>query len=137
MEGLIEEIENQGIAVSGPEHTPLGYTKKQCTVPQLDDEVGAVVVGYDTGFNFRKMTYAQHYISNRDLPFIAANPDMWDTLKDGRRLQATGVFLRGLEVSSGVSPFIVGKPNPGMIDLILKNNGLDESAKSKFVVIGD
>jgi len=42
---------------------------------KLDPEVGAVIVGFDQFFNYKKMFKAASYLQDEDVHFIATNTD--------------------------------------------------------------
>ena len=41
----------------------------------LDQNVSAVIVGFDGGINYWKLMFAASYAQNREIPFIGTNSD--------------------------------------------------------------
>ena len=73
-----------------------------------------VVLGYDTGINYEKLTNASIYW-HRGVPLVVSHPDMVCPSPNGGRPD-TGAYLALFEATTGVTPkHICGKPNPGMI----------------------
>jgi HAD superfamily hydrolase (TIGR01450 family) len=136
MSGLVEELEKIGLEVLGPECNNQNLEKEDISNWAPDPEVGAVVVGYDMNFNFKKLSFAHHYI-NEGAEFITSNPDMFGYLKNGQKEHVTGLTLSALKLSTGKDAHICGKPNPELFNLIMKEHNIPESEKSKFVMIGD
>ena len=58
--------------------------------------------------------------------FIAANPDFYDALTGGRWQHATGLTLHTLITITGKTPYVVGKPNPDLVSLIMKDKQIPE-----------
>jgi ribonucleotide monophosphatase NagD (HAD superfamily) len=73
-------------------------------VPQVDPDVGAVVVGWDPNFSYSRLVYAS--ICLRELPgclLVATNTDCADHIGGGRMMPGTGGLVRAVEVASGAT----------------------------------
>lgn len=90
----------------------------------------AVVVALDRGINYHKLTQATLLI-RRGVPFIGTNPDKSFPIPEGQAPGA-GAILAALEAATGVSPVIMGKPQPEMYNLALER--LDTKPEETLVV---
>ncbi len=92
-----------------------------------------VIVGLDRTFNYQKLAFALTALS-KGAEFIATNTDHVLPAEEGI-LPGAGSIVSALCTAAGREPAIViGKPNPFMVDLILK---LEQVKSSKAVIIGD
>jgi len=104
-QGIIDAFSSFGIeAVGGPNEKEITMTSTEYEHYELDPEIGAVVVGYDTDVSYRKVCIATLYLQN-DRKFIACNDDMFDMVQ-GRPIPATGVTLNTLEYTTGIKPHV-------------------------------
>ena len=80
-----------------------------------DDGAEIVVVGFDTGLTYARLTRACRYLLD-GLPFIATHPDRVCPTEDGP-IPDAGSFLALIEAATGRRPdVIIGKPNQPLID---------------------
>ncbi len=93
----------------------------------------AVIVGINWSFNYDMVSDAMRYI-RAGARFIATNADATYPLEDDRLVPGAGVVVAAVQTASGVAPYIVGKPNPHLIELILQDAGL---APQDTLVVGD
>lgn len=95
-------------------------------------DVAAVVAGLDRAFTFDKLVMAQSALMNGAL-FVGTNPD--HMLPHGAGFQpGAGAILKAIETASGISPMIIGKPQPDLVTTALAILGTDP--KSTFM-LGD
>ena len=73
--GFAHELDLVGIPYIGPGADHVVGGPSDWLQMQLDPDVGAVVVGFDTHFNLTKLTKACSYLSNPKCHFIATNED--------------------------------------------------------------
>lgn len=118
-EGLVNEFKAAGFQVFTGESS--------------SDVIDYVVVGLDSYFNYQKLTNAMRAIDN-GAKFIATNND--PTLPTERgNLPGAGTMVSALTAAVYHEPMItIGKPNPFMVNLILK---LENKMPSTAVIIGD
>ncbi len=83
-----------------------------------DSEVLAVVVGLDRRFNYRDIELAVHFVQQGAL-FVGTNPDLTLPTPLGYAPGA-GTIIKAIEVSSGIKPYIIGKPFPALYAIALK-----------------
>ena len=96
------------------------------------DSAKAVVVGFDREINWDKMAEAALAIQAGAL-FVGTNPDVSFPIEGGQA-PGNGAFVRAIEVSTNVSPVIVGKPEPLLFKQAIK--ALDLSPE-ETLMIGD
>ena len=99
---------------------------------ELRDDIGAVVVGFDTELNFEKIKKTCK-ILKRDIPYIATNPDYacpveWGFVPD------CGAICDMLYHATKRHPVVIGKPSPTMINYVMDKFKTDLQST---VVIGD
>ncbi|CAI2377378.1 unnamed protein product [Moneuplotes crassus] len=133
--GLCDQLEEEGIQTVGLDITEISIEPEEYENYELDEDIQAVVVGYDQNINYRKLSIASLYLQN-GRKFIACNPDMFDSIH-GRPIPTTGVTIEALTYITGLKPYICGKPNPHIVNIIDKEFGLPEEEKAKTVMIGD
>ncbi len=79
-QGLCDQLEMEGIqTIGGPEITKLDMEPEEYENYVLDEDVGAVVVGYDQNIHYRKIALASLYLQN-GRKFIACNDDLFDSI---------------------------------------------------------
>ena len=109
---------------------------------KFDDDVGAVVCGFDFAVNYRKISLASIYIQ-RGAKWICCNDDEF-TMQSGYRAPGNGMIIAAIENSlqkpdgSGLiaEKIVTGKPNPWIIDLVRNQHNIT-CDRTKMVMIGD
>mmetsp|Transcript_20508 Transcript_20508/g.29357 ORF Transcript_20508/g.29357 Transcript_20508/m.29357 type:complete len:362 (+) Transcript_20508:95-1180(+) len=100
-----------------------------------DEDVGAVIVGFDRNINYYKIQYAQLCINeNEGCEFIATNTDAVTHLTDAQEWAGNGSMVGAIKGCTGQEPTVVGKPSPLMIDYLCNKLGLD---RSRICMVGD
>ncbi len=102
--GLFEELKKIGLKISWN-----------------PSEVKWVVVGLDRRFNFRKMCLAYQAIL-KGAKFIATNTDITYPLEN-TTIPAAGAIVKAIEVSTGKSPLVLGKPQTFGLKIVLEKTG--------------
>jgi HAD superfamily hydrolase (TIGR01457 family) len=110
--GIEDEFREAGIAVS--------------------DDADIVAVGLDRQFSYDKLCRAHRNISKGAL-FMASNNDHTYPTENGH-LPGAGAIIAAVEFACGKKPYIVGKPNPFLLELIMKEHGLK---KDEILMVGD
>jgi 4-nitrophenyl phosphatase len=82
-----------------------------------------VVVGIDRTFTYEKLRIAQQLILG-GAKFIATNRDATYPVEGGV-IPGAGSIVTAVETSCGITPVSLGKPEPGMLNLILEQDGSD------------
>lgn len=152
MNGLEDELDANGIqhiggtdeqdcqGLDGLDFSPLA------SKDALDPSVAAVVCGIDTKFSYRKLAKAFRYITrpgaegevrageqNGGCHFVCTNEDVTFPSSEGL-FPGAGAVWKGIQVSSGRDPIVVGKPHQPMIDTIFARFAFD---KSRTLMVGD
>ena len=148
--GLVSELQNKGLEIfGGPDDDDEIMTDSRFIELGESIEaasVDAVVVGYDTRFNYFKLAYASLcFQKNPKCVLIGTNDDMHDRIGgkwlipvNGCALAAVTEAVNGLDnLSSRICPIIVGKPNKVFGELVLKESGLSNIDPSRVLMIGD
>ena len=100
--GLREALEDKGFGIQA-NHT--------------GEEVLAVIVGLDQQLVYQDLRQAVDHLQ-RGADFVGTNPDLTIPTSAGPAPGA-GTIIRGIEVSSGVTPQIIGKPHQALFQLAL------------------
>lgn len=102
-------------------------------VRERNKDVDYVVLGFDTSLTYEKLWGACEYISE-GVEYIATHPDFNCPLPDDKFMPDAGAMAALIEASTGETPYVVGKPNRGVIDSIASEYGID---KKDMIMIGD
>lgn len=151
-QGVVDELEKQGIsATGGPSEDAAVF--KDTEFVALAEQVAAthfdgVVVGWDTAFNYYKLSKSALIFQKHPSSFFyATNDDLADRVGEWL-LPGNGCLLPALEAACaacaphrvdqpaphGVKATVLGKPNPDFARLIAEWNGID---LSRAVICGD
>lgn len=95
--------------------------------------VDCVVMGFDTELTFRKLEDVCRLLSERELPYIATNPDLVCPTEFGS-VPDCGSVCTMIYNATGKRPTVIGKPEPLMIQLAMEKCS---TTADKTAVIGD
>lgn len=112
--GLAATLEEAGVAVTGE-------------APQ------SVVVGICKSFSYDLLNQAMQHI-RAGARFVATNGDPTYPMEGGRFIPGAGSIVASVRTCSEVEPVFIGKPNPYLVDLILREAGV---AAEDALVVGD
>jgi 4-nitrophenyl phosphatase len=133
-QGLVDELRAVGVRVL-TDDASARMVESEIAEVQLDPSVGAVVVGHDLSFSYRKLAMACTYLCQPNCLYLATNADRFDLLPGGtRRMPAAGCMVAAISAACGVDPVAIGKPNAAMAHTILAGHALDPS---RTIVVGD
>lgn len=96
------------------------------------DGVQAVVMGFDREISWAKMTEASIAIQS-GAHFVATNPDLSFPTERGQAPGA-GAFITAVQLTTGVEPLIIGKPEPRLFNLARERLGL---TAEQILALGD
>ena len=92
-----------------------------------------VVIGFDTTLDYKKMQDVCDFV-RAGLPYIATHPDFNCPTETGL-MPDIGAIMAFIEASTGRRPdLIVGKPNTGIVQAVLKRTGL---RPDQLAMVGD
>ncbi|XP_065362165.1 glycerol-3-phosphate phosphatase-like [Calliphora vicina] len=120
-QGLAQELQNLKLKHLAIEREPMiGSTKDLRDNLKLEQDVGAVIVGFDEFFSFPKLTKAFCYLNDPQCLFIATNTDDQGPTPT-IMLPGTGCFVKAIETCSKRLATVIGKPNAEFIKPFIKN----------------
>ena len=101
-------------------------------VTEVSQEASVVLVGFDTELTYEKLYNTCEMLQN-DIPFIATNPDLRCPVSFGF-VPDCGAICDMIEKAVKKQPKYIGKPNPVIVEMAMKNNHCKEE---DVLVIGD
>lgn len=134
--GIQEELDLIDVPhIGGPEDSGKKIELKSGYALPHDEDVGAVIVGFDRDINYHKIQYAQLCINeNPGCEFIATNLDAVTHLTDAQEWAGNGAMVGAIKGCTGREPTLVGKPSPLMIDYIVEKYGCK---RERICMVGD
>ncbi len=99
---------------------------------EYNENSECVIVGFDMELNMDKLTKTCKTLL-KDIPYYATNPD-WVCPTEFGYIPDCGSMCFGIEKATGKTPFFIGKPNPTMIEEVMKKFAVE---KEDVVVLGD
>jgi 4-nitrophenyl phosphatase len=93
-----------------------------------------VLAGLDRAFDYQKLSDATRAIL-AGAHFVATNTDALLPIEGGRVIPGAGSIMAAIETATGVSPTVVGKPEPGLFEHGLRRLG--DLAPDQVAMIGD
>jgi 4-nitrophenyl phosphatase len=123
--GLVETLRSEGLVV---------VNAAQDRIVNADGEASqAVVVGICRSFTYDLMRAAMQRI-RAGQAFVATNTDATYPMEGGRMIPGAGSIVAAISTCSERQPFVVGKPNPFLVSLVLEDAGF---SPSDALVVGD
>lgn len=98
-----------------------------------ETDVSCVLVGFDRELTFKKLENACQLLSNHKIDFVATSPDLCCPVSFGF-IPDCGSICQMISNAVNRKPFVVGKPNPLMIELCIRESG---HSKEETLVVGD
>jgi 4-nitrophenyl phosphatase len=123
--GLVATLREAGVStVNADRDGIVGYSEEPAEV---------VVVGIHRSFTYQVMNGAMQCLK-KGAKFVATNRDSTFPLEGGLTVPGAGSIVAAVATCSGQDPFVVGKPNPFLVELAAKELGLP---LSDVLVVGD
>jgi len=118
--GILEELDGVGVQhIGGEADAGKQVTLASGELMHHDEDVGAVIVGFDRNINYYKIQYATLCIrENPGCMFIATNTDAVTHLTDAQEWAGNGSMVGAIKGSTKREPIVVGKPAAFMLDYI-------------------
>lgn len=136
-ESIAQELIKFGISSIGygPDEMRTDYLTYMKDNENLDEDVGAVVVGFDEHFSYGKLVKAASYLQNPDCLFIVTNADVQKLSNNHNFIvPGPGATVNALTACTGRKPYIIGKPDQHMQQVLTKKLKIDPK---QALVIGD
>lgn len=102
-------------------------------VTEVSDEATIVLMGFDTENTSEKVRNTCIMLGRDDITYLATNPDLVCPVSFGF-IPDCGSMSIMLKNATGKEPFFIGKPQPIMVDCVLKNTGY---SREEAVIVGD
>lgn len=136
-EGLANELDNHGIQHTNPGPDPM-LSNAQTYLSQefsFDEDIGAVVVGFDEFISYPKILKAANYVKNPDCLFLATNSDETFPMGDSLVTPGTGTMVAAVETAcTPRKAQIFGKPFKPMFEAISRRANIDPQ---RTLMVGD
>lgn len=101
-------------------------------VDQYQEGIAGVIIGYDTELVYQKLIDVSKLLSQGKI-YLATNPDLVCPVEFGF-VPDCGSFAIMLENATKRRPLFVGKPEPGIVEMVLNRFGI---AREEAVLVGD
>ena len=125
MPGLVATLRNAGVRV-------VNAGDDGAVLPG-GESARAVVVGLCRTFTYSLLEGAMTAISG-GARFVATNPDARIPLAGGKDAPGAGSLVAAVRTCTGVEPYVVGKPQPFLVQTVLREDGL---RPEEALVVGD
>ena len=130
---LTEKYRGKRFYVCGTASMKAEFARAGIDVTEDKDAAEAIVLGFDTELDFKKLHDVSYLLCTKDLPYYATNPDLVCPTEFGS-VPDCGSVSGMLRNVSGKMPVFIGKPSPLMIELAMEKVGVP---KEKTTVVGD
>lgn len=101
---------------------------------ELQDDIGAVVIGFDEHISYPKILKAANYLADPNCLFLASNADETFPMEIPLVVPGTGVMVRSVETASLRTATVFGKPSTCMFETISKQCQIDPQ---RTLMVGD
>lgn len=126
-------IENIGF---GPDTDKLSDHIDDLVKHEIEDNVAAVLVGFDHHFSYNKLFKATSYLNNPNCHYVATNDkEMAVSLSPKHKQPVTGAIVAAVSAACKRPPVVIGKPNKHLWTCLLQENPNLDSQKT--LMIGD
>ena len=126
---------------SGLRYFAVGAAGLHCALREVGEpdaqRADVVVVGEGQGIDYESLTTGINLILGRGARLVVTNPDTTvDGVRDGQRvvLPGGGALVAPFAAATGVTPTVVGKPEPLLYDMALRQLGC---VACRCLMIGD
>ena len=100
---------------------------------KVEKQADAVIAGIHKAFNYDILSAAMQQIL-KGAHLIATNTDATYPVEDSQLIPGAGAIVRSIETCTGQQAFVVGKPNPFLIELVMKEANMPPK---ETLVVGD
>ncbi len=134
--GAVREAAKRGlsrIAVVGEPGLKESLAEAGSVIVDFDEQPEAVIVGLCRTFTYDLMKSAMAAIRGGAF-FIATNEDATFPVEGGGFIPGAGSVVAAVKTCSQTEPFVIGKPNPNLIQLAMADLGV---SPDETLVVGD
>ena len=103
------------------------------TTTEIEDDIFGIVMGNDTELTFKKLDDVCRLLTEREMVYIATNPD-WVCPTSYGYVPDCGAVVEMIKRATGKSPIFIGKPKPEMLLLAMEKFGY---SKNETLMVGD
>ena len=103
------------------------------TTTEIEDDIFGIVMGNDTELTFKKLDDVCRLLTEREMVYIATNPD-WVCPTSYGYVPDCGAVVEMIKRATGKSPIFIGKPKPEMLLLAMEKFGY---TKDETLMVGD
>ena len=103
------------------------------TTTEIEDDIFGIVMGNDTELTFKKLDDVCRLLTEREMVYIATNPD-WVCPTSYGYVPDCGAVAEMIKRATGKSPIFIGKPKPEMLLLAMEKLGY---TKDETLMVGD
>jgi HAD superfamily hydrolase (TIGR01450 family) len=103
------------------------------TTTEIEDDIFGIVMGNDTELTFKKLDDVCRLLTEREMVYIATNPD-WVCPTSYGYVPDCGAVAEMIKRATGKSPIFIGKPKPEMLLLAMEKFGY---TKDETLMVGD
>ena len=103
------------------------------TTTEIEDDIFGIVMGNDTELTFKKLDDVCRLLTEREMVYIATNPD-WVCPTSYGYVPDCGAVVDMIKRATGKSPVFIGKPKPEMLLLAMEKLGY---SKDETLMVGD
>ena len=103
------------------------------TTTDIEDDIFGIVMGNDTELTFKKLDDTCKLLTERELVYIATNPD-WVCPTAYGYVPDCGAVSEMIKRATGKLPHFIGKPRPEMLLLAMMKHGY---SKAETLMVGD
>lgn len=131
---LLDQYYDKKIFVTGTSSFAEELRRNGLNVTETaQDDIGCVVVAYDSELTYQKLVEACRVLSTTAAPFYGTNPDLCCPVDFGF-VPDCGAICNMLTESTGRTPVYLGKPNRQVVDLCRELSGF---SREETLVVGD
>ncbi|XP_002740645.1 glycerol-3-phosphate phosphatase-like [Saccoglossus kowalevskii] len=134
--GMAEELDLMGIPYFGIGPDPVkSLDMAEWAALPIDNEVKAVLVGFDEHLSYIKLIKAGTYLNDPECAFVATNEDLRYPLGGKIMIPGTGVIVGAVKQAAQREPVVLGKPSKYLFDSIMQS--FEGVTPERTVMIGD
>ena len=134
--GAAELVRSQGIqnvAVLGETGLSLSMQEAGLSVVDFEDAPEAVICGLNRQFTYDLLRRAMLAI-RAGARFVATNTDATYPMEGGVLIPGSGSLIAAIRTCSETEPIVIGKPGPMMLEMLMKEFGVDPQ---ETLMVGD